>query len=584
MLSQQIRGRLGAATAARAAALVVLAGAALVAGAGATAYAVTEVSSSVRGTDGRTYTATNHLTPAALRGGPREWLLAWAGAANANDPAAQDFIAVIDATKGSKSYGQVVNTVTVSPQEQNEPHHLQYIWHKGQHIFAAGMFSDSSFVFDSKALPALKITGINLAADTPCGSAPDAFWSLRDGTAYATYLGGPDVSGPCTYTNGETRVGNGANGSPGEVVRVGADGRTLSEIPMALPGGEDPAKCHNTPSITPATCANPHGLQVREDLNLMVVSDFAEIKNFLDSSTVQTDPFLLRNTVRIMDITDRNNPKMRSVSYLDAGPRVDQLPAFDENRMVMENAVTNQHQHKGAFASTMAGGAVYYTPDITSTAPQWHEVFDDTAAYRKFDPSGVLSGSNDGGSWLQVTPDDRFLIHGVMGSDPRVPRKSNSGMVFVLDIQKLIAAGNDPKCRIDTVEEVAAGGREPDCPALTGVVPIADSVSPGVGVGPHWGTEDLFTKDHRGFYTEARHIERIATSDYFVAKTGIDGDHRVCMLNLSPAGALSLDQSFQDEQTHQPCVSFNRQTWPHGTVGGARPHGVLFVVSDAVLH
>src|SRR5689334_17454574 len=117
MLSQHIPSRLGAATVARAAALVVLAGAGLVAGAGATAYAVTEVSSSVRGTDGRTYTATNHLTPAALKGGPREWLLAWAGATNGTDTAAQDFIAVIDATKGSPTYGQVVNTVTVGPQE-----------------------------------------------------------------------------------------------------------------------------------------------------------------------------------------------------------------------------------------------------------------------------------------------------------------------------------------------------------------------------------------------------------------------------------------------------------------------------------
>lgn len=561
--------------------LVLVTSTGLVGAAGGTAYAVTQETSSVRASDGRTYTATNHLTAAARRGGPREWLLAWAGAANASDPAAKDFIAVIDATRDSRTYGQVVNTVTLSPQRQGEPHHMQYIWHKGQRIFAASIVSDTAFVFDSRSLPVLRLTGVNVATDTPCGSAPDAFWTLRDGTTYATYLGGPDIPGPCRYTNGEVRIGNGANGSPGEVVRMGADGRTLAEIPMALPQGEDPAMCHNTPSITPATCANPHGLQVREDLNVMVVSDFAELRNFLDPSTPPTNPFILRTSVRVMDITNRNNPKMRSVSYLPVGPRVDE-PGFEENRLVMENAVTNQPRHRGAFASTMAGGAIYYTPDITSPKPRWQEVFDDTAAFRAFDPSGVLSGSNAGGSWLQVTPDDRFLIHTAMG-DARLPRGVGSGMVFVLDIQKLLAAGANPACRIDTIEEVAAGGAESDCPALTSVVPITDTSTPGTGVGPHWGSADMFTRDRQGLYRETDHIERIATANYFVAATGLDGDHRICMFNFSKAGVLSPDTAFRDEQTHQPCVSFNRQDWPHGSVGDARPHGVLFVVSDSVL-
>ncbi|WP_431930408.1 hypothetical protein [Micromonospora sp. RP3T] len=566
-----------------AAALVLVASTGLVAAPGSTAFAVTQVSSSVQGSDHRTYTATNHLTAAAFRGGPREWLLAWAGAADASNPAAKDFIAVIDATRGSRTYGQVVNTVTLSPQRQNEPHHMQYIWHKGQRIFAASILSDTAYVFDSRSLPVLRLTGVNLPVDTPCGSAPDAFWSLRDGTAYATYLGGPDIAGPCRYTNGEVRVGNGANGSPGQVVRMSADGRTLAEIPMALPNGEDPAICHNRPSITPATCANPHGLQVREDLNVLVASDFAELRSFLEPSDVETDALLLRTSIRVLDITNRNSPKLRSVSYLPDGPRVDDSIAVNENRMVMENALTNQRRHRGAFASTMAGGAIFYTPDITSRSPKWREVFDDTAAYRRFDPTGVLTGSNAGGSWLQVTPDDRFLIHTVMGTDPRLPRDVTSGMVFVLDIQKLLASGANPACNIDTIEEVAAGGAESDCPALTSVVPVADKVTPNIGVGPHWGSQDMFTRDRNGFYREADHIERVATSNYFVAKTGLDGDHRICMFDFDRAGVLSPDTAFRDERTHQPCVSFNRQDWPHGSVGVARPHGVLFVVSDKVL-
>src|SRR5207302_1336147 len=105
------------------------------------------------------FTATNHLVddhdPKA-----GEFLVVWAGDVNAADntvnedvqkatsigvnveklkhvdiPDAlpgQDFLAVIDADPASSKYGQVVNTVTVSPLVENEPHHMQYVWHKGQ--------------------------------------------------------------------------------------------------------------------------------------------------------------------------------------------------------------------------------------------------------------------------------------------------------------------------------------------------------------------------------------------------------------------------------------------------------------------
>jgi hypothetical protein len=558
----------------------VLAGA--LAGVHQPAFAAAQLTSSMRGSDGKTYSVTNHLTRAAFRGGPREWLLAWAGAVDTTN-SAPDFIAVIDATRSSRTYGQVVNTVTLHPQVQNEPHHMQYIWHKGQRVYAAGILSDTTLVLDASRLPQLRLVGINLPADTPCGTGPDAYWTLRDGTAYGTYVGGPNVSGPCRYSDGTWRTGNGAAGSPGEVVRLGPDGRTLAEIPAALPQGENPDLCHDIPAIQPATCANPHGIQVREDLNRMVVSDFAEVRNYLDPTTVQIDPFLLRSTERIYDIRDRDRPTLVSVSRMPDGPRADPLPAFDENRMVMEATVTNRPAHRGAFVSTMAGGAVFYTPDITDPDPQWREVFDDTTAYRAFDASGSLTGSNSGGSWLQVSPDDRFLFHGVMGSDPRLPRAVNSGMVYVLDIRKLLAAGGHARCRIDQLAEVTSGGAEPDCPALTGVVPIRDTVSPGVGVGPHWGAMDNFARGAGGFYGETRTIRRIATADYFLARSGIDGDHRVCVLNVSESGRLSLDASFRDEVTGAACVNFNRQNWPHGAMGGARPHGVLFVVSDKAL-
>jgi hypothetical protein len=507
-------------------------------------------------------------------------MLVWSGPAKQPGP---DFLTVVDATPNSPNYGKVANTVTLDPVSGNEPHHLQYVWHKGDRIFAGGIMSDAVFVFDARALPALRLVGVNTPADTPCGTLPDAFHVLSDGTAYGTYMGGPDVTGPCTYTNGEVRVGNGAGGSPGEIVRIGKDGKTLAEIPAATEKGEIAEQCANVPELPAPSCANPHGLAVREDLNLMVASDFAEARNFMTpDSPLKED--LARQTVRVFDITDRNNPKLRSVSKVHDGPRgpLEKEPFFRESRVVMEAAVTNKPGHRGAFVSSMAGGAVFYTPDITARHPKWKEVFDDTAAYKTFHPDGSVTGGGDNSSWLAVSPDDRYLFHTVMGQSVPYgkPLDETSGMLYVLDIRKLLASGKSAKCSVDKLNEVYAGGNERDCPELVGVVPIRDTTAGG----PHWGAMDNFDRDRKGRYSETENIRRIAVANYFVANSfGGGGDHRVCMFNLNRKGGVSLDREFRDEKTGKPCVSFNRKSWPHGDYGDSQPHGVLFVVSDSVL-
>ncbi|MCU1595890.1 MAG: hypothetical protein JWO12_3282, partial [Frankiales bacterium] len=321
---------------------------------------VTRLVSKVTASDGQVISVTNHLTPTARavlkdnsqgKRTKKEYLLVWAGDANAADTTGKtiqetrlavnpvhlvnedtdnapgsDFLAVIDATKGSSTYGKVVNTATVGPIVENEPHHMQYIYNKGDKVFAGGLFSDTTYVFDVAKLPALSLSGANLPQDTLCGSIPDAYWVLKDHTAYGTYMGGPDAPGPCTYSNGQTRVGNGFGGSPGEVVHIGADGKTLSESPSALPVGEDPVDCINYPVLANATCANPHGIQVREDLRTLIASDYAEPRNIVLDPVKPPDSNLFRDTVRTYSIQDKNNPVLKSVSHMPDGPRVERNP------------------------------------------------------------------------------------------------------------------------------------------------------------------------------------------------------------------------------------------------------------------
>src|SRR5205807_4118975 len=274
---------------------------------GGTAQAATKARvswSSVTGSDGQLYWVTNHLVgglkapkvkapskapqvkaaspgTAAASGAPtaagsgKEYLLVWAGDQNAadtkgsdikdaplavnpvkttnedavTDPPAPDFLAVIDATPTSSTYGKVVNTATVGPLVENEPHHMQYLYHKGDSTFAGGLFSSATYVFDVSKLPDVSIKGVSLPTDTLGGSIPDAFWTLPDHTAYATYMGGPVVPGPYTYSDGETRVGNGYGGSPGELVHFDTTGKVLSETPAASATSEDPTTCPNYPPI-----------------------------------------------------------------------------------------------------------------------------------------------------------------------------------------------------------------------------------------------------------------------------------------------------------------------------------------------
>src|SRR5262249_14037354 len=181
------------------------------------------------------------------------------------------------------------------------------------------------------------------------------------------------------------------------IVRLDKNGKTLAETPAALPDSEDPTICPNYPALPAATCANPHGIQVREDLNRIVASDYAEPRNIVLDPVRPESQYVFRDTVRIYDISDRNNAKVISVSHMPDGPRKERNPSHEEPRGIMETTVTNLPGHKGAFAESMCGGAIYYTPDITNPKPTWREVFDDTTASRSIQPQIGEGGGCMGG-------------------------------------------------------------------------------------------------------------------------------------------------------------------------------------------
>jgi hypothetical protein len=314
----------------------------------------------------------------------------------------------------------------------------------------------------------------------------------------------------------------------------------------------------------------------------MITTDFAEPKNVPIDPLKPADPNLFRDTVRIWDISERDNPQIVSVSAMPDGPRVERNRGHEEPRGIMEGTVTNKPEHKGAFSSSMCGGVIYYTPDITNPKPVWTEVFDDTAAAARLQPDLSEGGGCDGGGWVQTSLDDRYLFHAVIGRNPGALDDKDKGvpkMVYVLDIQALLASGSTPQCDIDQLDEVYDGGGEADCPSLVDVLALPD----GTSGGPHWGALDNFVPTGNGSWHETDAIRRIAVSNYFVARSAVDGNHKVCLVDVADDGTLDIDTSFRDEHEGTPCIDFNRTQWPHGDTGDAKPHSELFVVPGARL-
>jgi DNA-binding beta-propeller fold protein YncE len=56
-----------------------------------------------------------------------------------------------------------------------------------------------------------------------------------------------------------------------------------------------------------------------------------------------------------------------------------------------------------------------------------------------------------------------------------------------------------------------------------------------------------------------------------------DGERRLFVLTVdAETGELALDESFRDPGSDRAGVSFDRDEWPHGETGAARPHGTVF--------
>jgi 56kDa selenium binding protein (SBP56) len=199
---------------------------------------------------------------------PEKTLYVWAGDQARVRP---DFLAVIDFDEHSHDYGKVVTTVPLPPPGNigNEPHHCHLSADKNI-LACGGLLSllrgqPGIFFFDVSRPRSPKFL---FATSAPQSSITDDFLPLKAGGFLVT------------------QMGSASGGAPGRVAEFDFRQHLV----------------HEWPDKPPQDGFNPHGIDARPELNLLVTSDFILPSSTLNS--VPGDP-VLRGSVRVWDLANR---------------------------------------------------------------------------------------------------------------------------------------------------------------------------------------------------------------------------------------------------------------------------------------
>ncbi len=505
-------------------------------------------------------------------------------------------------------FGKVVNLVQLPLPWglENEAHHMQYEWEDGDPILAGGLYTGTTHVLDASEIPNLKLLNEIPNPVTPGGSIADAYEKGENGRFYLTLMGGPMSD---------------FGGSPGEIVTFKRDAakgvvvESESTAGTALAGGLKlgrnpggvPEPCSLREARPVGTCANPHGIQFRTDLGVGMTADYAEPREIVLDPVKTVDKYAFRPTVRSWSIAGSNagKPKLIGVGHVPNGP-TEPAQRAHEQYGIMEDAKTwpdaskykDGLESKGIFAGSMCGGGIFFIPDLTKAkgdfSSQIVQVWNDgLSIIQTPEGKGVDEpGGCAGGAWHQVTPNNRILFRAVQGRNPAADNYYDQGeakMVYDIDISPLIKSAQDGSVDCDLSRGIHTGGLNltgiqlfnklatgqhiADCPFLISALHVNDITSGG----PHWAALDNHTLDQNGVPW------RLTFSDYFVSRTGVDGDHRFYNVNVASDGKMTYNEDFRDEKTGSLGVNFNRRDWPGSPdVGFYKPHSEIWVCPPGI--
>jgi hypothetical protein len=144
----------------------------------------------------------------------------------------------------------------------NEAHHMTHepiVDGRHRYLYLGGLISANVFrcdVADPLHIPSCPLA--TSAEDVKKFSGVDDFNQAPNGNLLVSYMGAHDLT------------------TPGGVVVLGLDGTVIGEYAAAKPGGPTRYMPSTNGVADTGLLAHPHGIDMREDLNLLVTSDFAD--------------------------------------------------------------------------------------------------------------------------------------------------------------------------------------------------------------------------------------------------------------------------------------------------------------------
>jgi hypothetical protein len=432
-------------------------------------------------------TAGCSLRKAGTEPTPARFLAVWAGDADRKD---DDFLAIIDVRVGSPTFGHVLKTVPVGS-KANEPHHIDFSLRADGTLWASGLLSGRTFIFDVSHAPDATLLKVDEPTAERVHTPPHAYAVLPDGHTLATAMDMMDSHQHAAIP----AAGNGPDPAPGGLLEFDSRGNYLRRV-----SAEDP----NAGSAV----ISPYGIAVKPEIDRVVTTNATH--GWLPTSK----NMITGESVQIWRLSDRK--VLRTIPFA-AGPR------GKENVAPYEPRFLHDPRSQTVLINSVFGSALYVSTNVAAADPELRLVYD--------------FGADATPAYPVITQDDRYYLQPL----------TEANKLVVLDIHDPIHPKQISEARFDVNPENSGEKRDGH---------------------PHYAALD---GDER----------RLAVSDYVMdlPSTGpLEGDRRIYLLKFDPAtGAIEFDKSFRDEATQGVGIEFNRDAWPHGKTGPARPHGMMFL-------
>lgn len=451
--------------------------------------------------------------------------------------------------------------------------------------------------------------------------------------------------------------------TPGGLLEFDKIGKVIGEYPAAVPvGAVYPSGVLANQRVAPLRYrarsylgertaidtgpeAHPHGIGLRKDLNsrspywgyyhpggmsasdasktsakgILMTSDYVDPLSLAQSQDVDTHADQ-GSTVRFYHL-NRLQDGPYAVVQMPDGPRVESVEQQEAPEGLMAMAETHLPSHTGMFVTSMGGGALYYSPDVTAPRPQFKLVYD--------------FGPGTGPSLFSVSADDRYLIVPKAAMVSPGMKDANGNLynrdyasehdreVLVLDVSLLTWGNHEPLCNsasaamfANTGAQQAGSGKRTtvgpskmapvrldtfvlqkqasrfwpnngalDCPFPVSDIKFNTPENLETMSGPHLvvldkgqqyvATSQYFVDLRRYPVPGMWSLAGITPFDPFGGKgntlgfkgdflpgSGSVGDNTVCMMRFAPlTGRLSLDVAFRDFTTNGDTVKPGCISW-----------------------